>query len=316
MCAKLSVPAKKRPQPFRVPPASNPELAALLGELARGEGFSPSRLPGVQFMRTVKHIPRTPIVYEPSIVVIAQGRKTGYLGGQKFIYDPSHYLVLAVPLPFECETEGRPEAPLLGVSIGITPALVAELMLQMESLALDKDSPPQAVQAAELDAGLSGATGRLLEALRSDEAARILGPQLVREIAYRVLRGPLGASLQAMAAPHSHFGRISRVLQRIHTDYARAYDMVDLARETGMSVSAFHTHFKAVTAWSPLQYLKNVRLHKARLLMVEEGLNAGAAALKVGYESASQFSREFKRFFGNGPAAAARELRQTLTKAA
>jgi len=117
-----------------------------------------------------------------------------------------------------------------------------------------------------------------------------------------------------LAKPHSHFGQISRVLQRIHTDCARRYDLESLAREAGMSVSTFHLHFKTVTSWSPLQYMKNVRLHKTRMLMVHEGINAGTAAQQVGYESASQFSREFKRFFGDGTTAAAAQWRRALMR--
>ena len=298
--------------PIRRP--SNPRIVSLLSELARGEGFSPSRLPGVKFMRSTQLVPRSPIAYDPSIVIIGQGRKTGYLGGKTFVYDANNYLVLAVPLPFECKTEGSREAPLLGLSVGVSPGLVAELLIQIEQAPPANGSQPQAIQATALDGRLSNAAVRLLECLRSADDARILGPQIVREITYRVLLGELGHNLGALAAPHTHFGQITRVLTRIHTDYARSYDMGALAREAGMSVSTFHTHFKAVTSSSPLQYLKNVRLHKARMLMVHEGANAGTAALQVGYESVSQFSREFKRLFGNGPAAEAQQLRKSLTR--
>jgi len=293
---------------------TNPRLVSLLSELARGEGFGPSRLPGVKFMRSTLYVPRSPIAYEPSIVIIAQGRKTGYLGGKTFVYDASHYLVLSVPLPFECETEGSPKEPLLGLSVGVSPVVVSELLMQIERTPPPNDSPPPAIQATALDDGLSNATVRLVECLSSVDDARILGPQVVREITYRVLLGELGHSLRALAAPHSHFGQISRVLNRIHTDYARSYDMSALAREAGMSLSTFHAHFKAITSSSPLQYLKNVRLHKARMLMVHEGANVGTAALRVGYESASQFSREFTRLFGGGPAAVASQLRKSLTR--
>ncbi len=311
MTAKSSKTLKK---PIQRP--TNPRLVCLLSELARGEGFGPSLLPGVQFMRSTQHVPRSPITYDPSIVIIGQGRKTGYLGGKTIVYDPNNYLVLSVPLPFECETEGSPEAPLLGLSVGVSPAVVSELLTQIEQPQPAHGSRPQAIQATALNDGLSNATVRLLECLRSTDDARILGPQLVREIIYRVLLGDLGHNLRALAAPHSHFGQISRVLNRIHTDYSRSYDMVSLAREAGMSVSTFHAHFKAVTSSSPLQYLKNVRLHKARMLMVHEGANAGTAALRVGYESASQFSREFKRLFGDGPAAVTSQLRRSLTRLA
>lgn len=297
-------------------PPRDPRLAGLISELATGEGFSSSRLPGVKFMRSTRHFPRSPVAYEPSIVLIAQGRKTGHLGGKRFVYDANHYLVLSVPLPFECETEGSLAEPLLGVSIGVTPALVGELLLQMEETPPPGPSPLQAIEATLLDQGLFETAIRLLESLRSAEETRILGPPIVREITYRVLRGALGRNLRVLASPHSHFWQISRVLHRIHTDYAQSHDLPSLAREAGMSVSTFHEHFKAVTSSSPLQYLKNVRLHKARTLMVHEGASAGAAAAQVGYESPSQFSREFKRFFGGSPAAVAAQLRQALVRLA
>jgi AraC-like DNA-binding protein len=177
-------------------------------------------------------------------------------------------------------------------------------------------SSPQAIDAAKLDDALRDAAVRLLECLRSADDARILGPQIVREIVYRVMLGPLGANLRGLAAPHTHFGQISRVLNRIHAEYARTFDVETLAREAGMSVSTFHAHFKAVTTSSPLQYLKSIRLHKARMLMVHDGTSAANAANQVGYESASQFSREFKRLFGDAPAAVAAQLRESLVRVA
>jgi AraC-like DNA-binding protein len=294
--------------------SSESRLVSLLAGLVRGEGTSPSFLPGVKFMHTTRHIPRAPIAYEPGIFIVAQGRKTAYFGSKKIVYDANHYLVLSVPLPFECETEGGPEKPLLAVKIGVTPAAVTELLMQMEQLQPLKGSQPQIMEATALDDTLIGATIRLLESLRYPDDARILGPQIVREIIYHVLRGKLGRNLRALAAPDSHFGQISRVLNRLHTDYARDYDIATLARDAGMSIAAFHTRFKAITSSPPLQYLKNIRLHKARMLMVNEGVNASGAALKVGYESASQFSREFKRLFGNSPATEAAELRNLFVQ--
>ena len=292
----------------------NQRLVSLLSELAPRDGFLTSRLPTVSFMRSSRHIPRCPITYEPGIFIISQGRKTGFLGDKKFIYDPDHYLVLSVPMPFECETDGSPEIPMLAVRIGVTPASVTELLTQMEHLQPANGAQPQAIQATALDDVLRGATIRLLESLRSNDDARILGPQIVREITYHVLCGSLGCNLRALAAPDSHFGRISRVLNRIHADYAQHYEIATLAHDAGMSIAAFHARFREVTSSSPLQYLKNIRLHKARMLMVNEGINASGAAVKVGYESASQFSREFKRFFGNSPAILAAEMRKSLAQ--
>ncbi len=292
----------------------NARMIELLGTLAQGQGFPPSRLPGVRFMRSHYPIPRSPIKYDPCIVIIAQGRKVGRLGTKTFVYDPNHYLALTMPLPFECETYGTAREPLLGISIGITPALIAEILVQLEHPIPEATSAPEAAQATRLDAPLAEATVRLLEALRSDDDTRVLGAQLVREIAYRALCGPLGTNLRALAAPHSHFGQIGRVLHRLHLNYSTPIEVDALARDAGMSVSAFHSHFKAVTASSPLQYLKTIRLHKARLLMVHDGLTAATAALRVGYESASQFSREFKRHFGDGPATMAQAMRKNLVQ--
>jgi len=294
--------------------SSESRLISLLTELVRENGGSASRLPGVSFMRTTRSIPRSPIAYEPGIFIVAQGRKTAWLGAKKIVYDPSHYLVLSMPLPFECETEGSPEKPMLAVKIGVTPAAVTELLMQMEELQPQNGSQPQIMESTALDEALSSATIRLLESLRSADDARILGPQIVREIIYHVLRGKLGRNLRALAAPDSHFGQISRVLNRLHTNYAHNYDITTLAREAGMSVAAFHKCFKAVTSSPPLQYLKNIRLHKARMMMVNEGINASGAALNVGYESASQFSREFKRLFGKSPAMEAAELRRFVVR--
>ncbi|GEP45954.1 AraC family transcriptional regulator [Brevifollis gellanilyticus] len=298
------------------PPLHPPKyqrFVELLADQVRGQGFSPSRLAGVKFMRSTMEVPRTQVSYEPSIVIVAQGRKSGYLAGKKFVYDANHFLVLAMPLPFECETEGSEDEPLLGLSIGVTPALVAELLMHVEQPPLNSASP-QAIQSSELDDRLGDAATRLVECLRHADDARILGPQIVREITYRVLNGPLGHNLRALAAPHSHFGQIGRVMTKLNTDYARTHDLPTLASEAGMSVSTFHAHFKSVTSFSPLQYLKNVRLHKARMLMVHEGINASSAAMEVGYESASQFSREFKRLFGDSPANVAQQLRKTLIR--
>lgn len=289
-------------------PLPNRRMAELIAELAQdGEGFCPSTLPGVKLMRSVIHVPRSPIAYEPGVVIMAQGRKSGHLAERSFIYDPNHYLVLTAPLPFECETFGTPESPVLGLFVGITPALVSELVLQLKQFPATAGSP-QLIDATPLDPALSGAAIRLLECLRSANDTAILGPQIVREIVYLVLRGPLGGNLRALAAPQSFFGQISRVLNRLHLDFAQTVEVEDLAREAGMSVSTFHAHFKTVTAASPLQYLKALRLHKARMLMVHDGANAGTAAHHVGYESVSQFSREFKRLFGASPSIIAQQL--------
>lgn len=284
-------------------------MVQLLATLAPGEGFTQSVLDGVKFMRTNVSTPRIPVMYEPSIVIVAQGRKRGFLGSQAFIYDAQHYLVLAVPLPFECETEATPQEPMLAISIRVDLAVVAELLMTLNDTRGPIDSEPRAVYATPLDSTLSDAVLRLLESLASPHDARILGPGIVREICYRVLSGSQGDMIRAALTQHDHFGRISKALRRIHSDFARELDVPMLAREAGMSLAVFHAQFKAVTETSPMQYVKATRLHHARLLMIQDGLNVSAAATRVGYESASQFSREFKRLFGVSPADDVKRMR-------
>ncbi len=290
------------------------ELAHILDGLSSDEGILPSSLPGVRLMRSTENWPRVPVTYQPSIVIIAQGRKRGHLGGHTFRYDANNYLLLSLPLPFECETEGSPEEPMLGLSVGVTPALVAELLMEMNDLPPITEPEALAMRSYPLDEELADAALRLARCLARPDDARILGPQIVREIVYRVLRREKGGTLRALAAPHTHFGQISRALTRMHEDYAKPVDIPTLANESGMSVSTFHAHFKAVTSSPPLQYLKNIRLQKARMLMAHEGFTANSAAREVGYESASQFSREFKRYFGGTPAAVADELRRAMLR--
>jgi len=282
------------------------EMARLIAQLQPQGGAQTSPLPGVSLFRIEQAVARAPVFYEPGIVLIAQGSKTGYFGDCSYRYDPDHYLVMSVPLPFECETRASPNQPLLGVRIDVGIAPLKTLILQMEEsrdTMLDTETHPGAPMASvELDRDMRDAAIRLLRSLRDPVQRQILGPQYVREILFRALQGSQGSALRALAGRHGSYGRIARALRRIHTEYASLLDIDTLAREANMSLSAFHHNFKEMTLTSPLQYLKSVRLHKAWLLLIQDGLSVGAAASHVGYESPSQFSREFKRYFGRSPA--------------
>lgn len=293
----------------------NERMAALLMGLTAGEGIRPTVIDGVDLMRTNRSTPLTPVLYEPSIVVVAQGRKTGYIGERVYRYDPDNYLLLTVPLPFECEIEATPDRPMLGVSIRADFSVLTELMISIGETGMGSQTPlpdlvpPRGIYAPPLDRQMGEAVVRLLEHLTRPESARVLGPQTVREIIYHVLCGEQGPALWA-AHRADHGG--CRALHRIHAEYAQPLEVKALAEEAHMSLSVFHRRFKEVTSTPPLQYLKAVRLHKARMLMVQEGVHIGEAAHQVGYESASQFSREFKRFFGRSPLEEAARVRSTL----
>ena len=287
-------------------------MVSLIQQLAPQEGYTRSLLDGVRLMRADRPLGRTPVLYEPSIVIVCQGHKRGYLADQVYHYDAQHYLVLSVPLPFSTETDASLEEPLLAVSVRLDMTAVADLIIEVDERASTSEIAPIGIVSTALDAALADTTVRLLRALSSPLEARMLGPAIVRELCFRVLIGAQGGAIRAALANHGNFGRIARALRRIHSDYAQSLNVGSLAREAGLSIPAFHVHFKTVAATSPIQYIKSVRLHQARLLMIRDDLTAAAAAVRVGYESASQFNREFKRFFGRSPGEEAREMRSAF----
>ncbi|SIO96668.1 AraC family transcriptional regulator [Vibrio spartinae] len=285
------------------------EMASLICQLAPHEGYTRTLLDGVRLMRANEALGRTPVLYEPSIVIVCQGHKRGYLAGRVYHYDPLHYLVLSVPLPFSSETDASPAEPLLAVSIRLDMTSVADLVMTVEHHSRTASDTPVGIVSTPLDGTLADTTVRLLKVLFSPLEAQVLGPGIVRELIFRVLLGEQGGAIRAALACLGNFGRIARALQRIHLDYALSLDVASLALEAGLSVPAFHANFKAVAGTSPIQYIKSVRLHQARLMMIRDNITAAGAGVRVGYESASQFNREFKRLFGRSPGEEARIMR-------
>src|SRR3954452_16161412 len=287
-------------------------LAGLLGEIAVKEDLQPTLIDGVHVFRGSRSVPRASMVYRPHIIIVGQGRKRAYLGGEVYTYDPANYLVLAVPLPAECDAETEPGKPILMVNIDVDPTMVGEMLLEIDGSSPRSGETPRGISSTPMTTELAGAVIRLLECLKCPIDSRLLGRQMVREVVYRVLRGEQSGALRALASRDDHFTRISRVLRHIHAEYPKPLDVEDLARRAGMSVSIFHHHFKLVTASSPLQYIKRIRLDRAKALMTLDGYNVGSAARAVGYESASQFGREFKRLFGTTPLEEAERTRVRL----
>ncbi|WP_290902947.1 AraC family transcriptional regulator [Aquabacterium sp.] len=280
----------------------------LMAGLIPEAGFHAAPLDGVTFMRADANTTPAPVLQEPSIVLLGQGLKRSYLDGEVLAYAPGEILVVALPMQFDCDTVVQPGQPMLALSVRIDMAVVAELACQMDPLPPLPPGAPSAhargLSVAPMDAALADALTRLLEVLGDAEASRVLGPQLLRELHYRVLQGPAGTGLRALAASQGRLGRVFRSIEQMRADPARELSVAALARDAGMSVSAFHEAFKRVTGHAPLQYLKLTRLHLARSWMLDHDLGAAEAAYRVGYGSASQFSREFKRLFGLPPSAA------------
>lgn len=286
------------------------QLTDKIKNLKQKENNGVSALPNVTLWYGTEPYARSPVMYEPGIIILFSGYKTGYLNDRVFRYDANEYLLLTVPLPFECETIATPEVPLAGVRINIDIQQLQDLLMDIGE---DDLSHPHTnstgINSAVLSEEILCAAERLLDVLEQPLDARILGKQIIREILYHILVGPCGGALLALVSRQTHFSLISRVLRRIETQYTENLSVDQLAAEANMSVSAFHHNFKSVTSTSPLQYLKSYRLHKARMLILHDGMKASTAAIRVGYESASQFSREFKRYFGVTPGEDAARMR-------
>lgn len=292
------------------PDARQEEMVALLKTLAPDEGYNLTVLPDIRFLRSNRPLDSTPVLYDPGIVIVCQGRKRGFFGGQVYRYDEQHYLAVSVPVPFTMETDASEREPLLAIYMHLDFKLAADLMLQLDQLGGVEPANPRGMMSTPMDRRLSDAVLRFLDAMSRPLDAEILGPSLVREIYFHVLTGDQGPSIRAALAMQGQFGKVARALRCIHASYSADLDVEQLARRAGMSVPTFHAHFKAVTHTSPMQYLKSTRLHQARLLMVRNGITAAAASAQVGYESPSQFSREFKRLFGRSPMAEARRMQE------
>lgn len=300
-------------KPLLRKPAALPSLAPLVQALAPEEGYNLTALPGVRLLRSNRPLARTPVLYDPGIVIVCQGCKRGYFGERTYVYDAHQYLAVSVPVPFTMETDASAEFPLLALYLHLDFALAAELILEIDRHGgRSTQGEPQSMVSSPLDAKMHSSVQRLLEGLADSRESAVLGPQLLREVYYRVLAGPQGSVLRTALGMQGRFGRIGKALQRIHAGYAQRLDVAGLAAEAGMSPASFHSHFKTVTCTSPMQYLKSIRLHQARLLMARQGMTAAAACHAVGFESSSQFNREFKRLFGLTPAREVRRMRESF----
>lgn len=281
---------------------NNKNIVKHLESLLPKPGNLETGIPGLTLFRINESFVRVPMTYHPRIILMAQGSKRVFLGEDTFSYDPSQYLVLSVPIPLECDAVADENKPILGFAIDVDPQEVAEILLLSDDTKYSGETIPRGIYGASVSKEISDASLRLIQSLFSKTDLRVLGKSIVREIIYRVLIGENGETLQALAHRNRKFFQIAQILNRIHKEYAEEFDINELAFSAGMSTSNFHNCFKAVTNTSPLQYIKAVRLQKARSLMLTEGTNAITAAQKVGYESPSQFSREYKRYFGVSPA--------------
>lgn len=294
--------------------ADREELVERIAQAVPEDGvIQPLR--GLHLARVSAPMERLHSVLEPSFCVIAQGSKEVLLGDHCYQYDPFHYLLASLELPRVSQVlEASRERPYLSLRLKLDPQLVSSVMVEA-----GHHTPPRnradvrAIDVSPLDANLLDAVVRLVRLLDSPAEAPILMPMITREIIYRLLRGDQGARLRHLTVMGGDSTTIARAVQRIRQNFDQPLRIEQLAQELGMSVSGFHAHFKAVTALSPLQFQKQLRLQEARRLMLNENLDATSVAYRVGYNDASHFNREYKSVFGIPPMRDVQRLREAAT---
>ena len=246
----------------------------------------------------------------PSFCVIAQGSKEVLLGDKQYRYHPGQYLIATAALPIATRiVEASPEHPYLSMCLKLDPHLVGSVMIEAGQRAPRTTASVTAIDVSPLDAGLLDSVVRLVRLVDAPTDARFLAPRVTQEIVYRLLIGAQGSRLSHIAAIGGPTQRIVEAIERLRDAFQEPLYIEDIARELGMSVSGFHHHFRALTAMSPIQFQKQLRLQEARRLMLGEGFDATSAAYRVGYRNPSHFTREYKRLFGATPMHDVEQLR-------
>ena len=289
-------------------------LEALVGSIARwteeGE-LHTTAIPGLGLFRRTEPSEPTTGMYEPSVCLVAQGAKRVQLGDDTYVYDAQHYLITSVHLPTVVQiVEASPEKPYLGLRLTFDLHEVSQLMADSHLPPPRTQQSSRGMATGEVTPPLLNAFQRLIELLGSEEDIPILAPVIQREIVYRLLVGDQGARLRQIATAGSQSQQIARAIEWLKGNFTRPLRIDDLAEQARMSTSTFHHHFRAMTALSPLQFQKQLRLQEARRLMLAERLDAATAGFQVGYESPSQFNREYNRLFGAPPLRDITHLRQ------
>jgi AraC-like DNA-binding protein len=290
--------------------ANREELVERIARAVPEDGIA-EPLEGLYLARA--SLPLQPVhsVMQPSLCVIAQGSKEVLLGNNRYRYDPSHYLLATVELPRVSQVlEASKERPYLSLRLELAPALVSSVLSEAGHPSQSNHANVSAMDVSPLDVDLQDAVVRLARLLDALAEAPILMPLIMREIVYRLLMGSQGARLRHLAILGGYTPHIARAVERLRQDFDQPLHIENLAREMGMSVSGLHHHFKSVTAMSPLQFQKKLRLQEARRLMLSEDLDAASAGFRVGYHDAAYFNREYKNFFGDPPIRDLQRLRE------
>lgn len=278
------------------------ELARLTDKYSNGEGIHDTAVKGVRCIKLSAPNARLPAAYEPSICVILQGSKRVLLDEEIYRYEPPQFLAVSVDLPLLGQVlEATADRPYLCLQIGIDARQISELIAQSEEPHLPSSASTRGLFVGTMDDATHDAVLRLARLLDTPKDIAMLAPLVLREVHYRLLSSTDGSAIAQIAIAGSSMHRIAQIIRKMRSDLSAPVRVEELAAQANMSPSSFHQHFKAVTAMSPLQYAKRLRLTEARHILLSEKADAASVAYRVGYESASQFSREYARMFGAPP---------------
>ncbi|MGE8413362.1 MAG: AraC family transcriptional regulator [Pseudomonas sp.] len=278
------------------------ELAAIIDRHTVEDGSHGTAIDSLFVSRHSHSHQFAPVLAQPALCIMAQGRKEVRLADETYNYDPLNYLVVSVAVPLSGKVAiVSPEQPILALRLDIDPGEINALIADAGPLGVPARPTSRGLYVERLDPAMLDAVLRLTRLLDTPKDIAMLAPLVRREILYRLLRSQQGHRLYEIATTNSQSHRVNQAIKWLNGHFEQSLRIDELAREVNLSVSTLHHRFKAMTAMSPLQYQKQLRLQEARRLMLAEGLEASAAGYRVGYESPSQFSREYSRLFGAPP---------------
>lgn len=266
------------------------------------DGIHDTNLKSVKIFKTKNYEPKSPLIYDVCLILVLQGKKIANLASNRFTFDCDNYLVVPTTLPLECETYATQEEPFICLIISLDREMMVDIIEELKEKTFDNKSlNNMGIFSDKVTSHIENTTSKLLDILESKEESMILGDGVLKELFYRIAIGQNAQMLHKMFLEENNESKIAKALKHIHDNYNKSLDMDSLARICDMSVSSFHNHFKIITSHTPLQYIKKIRLTKAKDLLIKYDYKAVDVANELGYDNPSHFSRDFKSYFGYSP---------------
>lgn len=265
------------------------------------DGIHDTNLKNIKIFKTTKYEPKTPLIYDVCLILVLQGKKIANLSTNSFTFDCDNYLVVPTTLPLECETYASKDEPFISLLISLDREIMYDIIEKLDSRNFENKHSSFGIFADKVTQDIEDITSKLLDILESQEQSIILSNGVLTELFYKIAIGQNAKILHKMFLEENNESKIAKALKIIHDNYKENHDMETLSRVCGMSVSSFHTHFKNITSFTPLQYIKKIRLTKAKDFLTKYDYKVVDVAYELGYDNPSHFSRDFKSYFGYSP---------------